>query len=64
MTVADLESRLSVVEAEVAALREALYKERVREGIRVGLEQVERGEVRPAREAFEELRRKHKIPRA
>ena len=63
MTVADIESRLNAVEAEVAALREALYKERVRAGIRIGREQVAQGQVRPAREALEELRQKHNIPR-
>ena len=63
MTVVDIESRLLAVEQEVAALREALETERVREGIRIGLEQVARGQVRPAREALEALRQKHKIPR-
>jgi hypothetical protein len=31
--------------------------------IRTGMEEFERGEGRPAREALEELRRKHGIPR-
>jgi ribosome biogenesis protein Nip4 len=57
MTIADIETRLQAVEEEVAALRDALEVERVREGIRIGLEQVARGQVRPAREALEELRR-------
>ncbi len=34
-----------------------------REGIRQGLEDVERGRVRPAREALETFRRQHGIPR-
>jgi prevent-host-death family protein len=34
-----------------------------REGIRQGLEDVERGRVRPAREALEAFRRQHGIPR-
>jgi PHD/YefM family antitoxin component YafN of YafNO toxin-antitoxin module len=33
------------------------------EGIRRGLQAVEEGRVQPANEAFEEIRRKHKIPR-
>jgi prevent-host-death family protein len=33
------------------------------EGIRRGLEDVARGRTRPAREVFDELRRKHAIPR-
>lgn len=34
-----------------------------REGIRQGLDDVANGQTRPAREAFEELRRRHAIPR-
>jgi prevent-host-death family protein len=33
------------------------------EGIRQGLEDVARGHTRPAREAFDAIRRKHDIPR-
>jgi prevent-host-death family protein len=33
------------------------------EGIRQGLEDVAHGRTRPAREVFEEIRRKHDIPR-
>ncbi len=33
------------------------------EGIRRGLEDVERGRVRPSKEVFEEIRRKYKIPK-
>jgi len=33
------------------------------EGIRQGLEDVARGRTRPAREVFDEIRRKHDIPR-
>lgn len=35
----------------------------VREGIRQGLEQLRRGEGRPAAKFFEEMRRKHGLPR-
>ncbi len=34
------------------------------EGIRKGLEDVKHGRFQPAKEAFEEIRRKHKIPRS
>ena len=33
------------------------------EGIRQGLDDVARGRTRPAREAFDDIRRKHRIPR-
>ena len=33
------------------------------EGIRQGLDDVEQGRTRPAREAFDAIRRKHEIPR-
>ncbi len=35
----------------------------VKEGIRQGLEDVAHGRTRPAREVFDEIRRKHDIPR-
>ena len=35
----------------------------VAEGIRQGLDDVARGHTRPAREVFDEIRRKHAIPR-
>lgn len=33
------------------------------EGVRLGLASMERGEGRPAREMFDDLRRRHAIPR-
>ncbi len=42
---------------DIAALADA------REGIRQGLEDVAAGRTRPAREVFDELRAKHRIPR-
>jgi prevent-host-death family protein len=36
---------------------------RAEEGIRQGLDDVANGRTRPAREAFDEIRRKHAIPR-
>lgn len=35
----------------------------VEEGIRQGLDDVAHGRTRPARDAFDEIRRKHDIPR-
>ena len=42
---------------DIAALADA------EEGIRQGLDDVVQGRTRPAREAFDEIRRKHEIPR-
>jgi PHD/YefM family antitoxin component YafN of YafNO toxin-antitoxin module len=44
-------------------LLEALDRAEATQGIRAGLESLARGEGRPAREVFDELRRKHDIPR-
>jgi predicted transcriptional regulator len=63
MTVADIETRLRVVEEEVAALREELEVERVRAGIRLGLEQAAQGKTVPAREFMEKMRKKYKLAR-
>jgi len=46
-------TRLLEEEAEAASVRQAVAK---------GLEQAERGELRPAEEVFAELRAKHGIP--
>ncbi|MDZ4771878.1 MAG: type II toxin-antitoxin system Phd/YefM family antitoxin [Planctomycetota bacterium] len=53
-----------VVQDAVAYQRilEALDRAEAVQGIRAGLESVKRGEGRPAREVFDELRRKHDIP--
>lgn len=61
MTMADIETRLNTLEQELATLRREVERQRVREGIRKGLEQVERGEVLPAREVLEAMRKKYNI---
>jgi hypothetical protein len=58
----DIETRLRALELEVARLRERLEYTETLEGIRRGLEDVAAGRVRPAREVFEDLRKKHGIP--
>jgi hypothetical protein len=62
MTIEDLESRLSVVEEEVAELRRELETERVRNDLRISREQAVRGKLVPARDAIEALRQKYKHP--
>ena len=47
-------------EAKAGRVRSAAE---VVQGIRAGLDSMRRGEGRPATEAFDELRRKHNIPR-
>jgi hypothetical protein len=41
---------------------EALDRAEAVQGIRAGLESIKQGEGRPARDVFDELRRKHDIP--
>lgn len=62
MTIADIESRLTALEDEIVLLRQELERERIREGIRRGREDVAQGRVVPAREALEALRQKYNIP--
>jgi len=61
-TLTDHEARIVKLEAQVAELRRELEFERMSAIIDRRLEQADRGETRPAREALEELRRKHNIP--
>ncbi|HUO07045.1 MAG TPA: hypothetical protein VM008_01835 [Phycisphaerae bacterium] len=63
MTTAELESRITALEQTVAALKDQLEKTRVAARIQRGLDQADRGQVFPAREALESLRIKHNIPR-
>ena len=62
MTVAELESRILTLEQEVAELKNQLEKSRIAARIQRGLDQADRGQVLPAREALEALRQKHNIP--
>jgi predicted transcriptional regulator len=61
MTTSQLESRLASLEAQVARLEEKLEQTRIAARIRKGLDQADRGEVVPAREALETLRNKYNI---
>ena len=61
-TPSSLESRVAILENQVARLQQELERTRVADRIRRGLDQADRGQVRPAREALESLRRKHNIP--
>ena len=45
------------------SLMEIIDRVEAIEGIRKGLESMERGKGRPAAEVFEEIRRRHQIPR-
>jgi len=52
---------LSFTEARQSLLDFAAYH-RAEEGIRQGIDDVAHGRTRPAREVFDNLRRKHNIP--
>ena len=61
MTTTEFESRLSALESEVAELKKQLEHSRIAARIRRGLDQADRGQTLPAREALESLRKKYKI---
>ncbi len=61
MTTTDVESRLAALEREVATLHKLLEQVRVAARIRRGLDQADRGQALPARQALESLRQKHHI---
>jgi hypothetical protein len=61
MTMSEVESRLSALEAEVAELRGELEKARISAKMKRSIEQFERGEGIPAVQAANELARKHGI---
>jgi predicted transcriptional regulator len=61
MTTTELETRVVALEAEVAQLRQALEQSRITARINRGLDQADRGEVLPAREALESLRKKYNL---
>lgn len=62
MTTAELQSRITELETEVATLREKLEHAETVAGIRKGLEEIERGLGRPAKQVVAELRTKHNLP--
>ena len=57
MTMAQMQRRLNVLERKVGSLETALEYQQAVEGIRRGLESVQRGEGEPARKVFAEIRR-------
>ena len=59
-----LESRVTALEQELANLKRQLEHDRMMAGIQRGMEAANAGRMAPAREVLEELRQKHKIPRA
>ncbi len=59
-----LESRLTALELEVAALKEKIDQSENLAGIERGLDEVNRGLGRPAKEVVEELRTKYNLPRS
>lgn len=63
MPAGTLKERVAALEERVAALSEDLETERVREGIRRGLEQAAQGKTVPAREFMEKMRKKYKLAR-
>ena len=61
MTLAQVQKRLTVLERKIDDLRETIEYQQAVEGIRRGLESVERGEGTPTRKAFAAIRR---VPRS
>jgi predicted transcriptional regulator len=62
MTNPDFESRMALLEAEVAEIREKLDEVEMMAGIERGLDEANRGLGRPAIEVVQELRAKYKLP--
>jgi hypothetical protein len=61
MTLAQVQKRLTVLERKIDDLRETIEYQQAVEGIRRGLESVERGEGTPTGKAFAAIRR---VPRS
>ena len=58
-----LEKRVAILEARVSEMGDRLERLELDNAVRIGDEQVARGEAIPVREAFENLRKKYKIPK-
>jgi predicted transcriptional regulator len=63
MTPAELQSRVSALEDEIASLKEKLEYAQTIAGINRGLDEADRGLGIPLREADQQLRAKYNIPR-
>ncbi len=61
MTSTDIEFRLATLEADVAVLRERLEHAEAVAGIKRGLDELNRGLGRPAKEVVKRLRAKHHL---
>jgi len=61
MPATDVESRITALEQQVATLHKLLEQTRIAARIRRGLDQADRGQTLPAREALESLRKKYNI---
>jgi len=55
------ESRLATLERKVASLQKLLEHRRIAARIRRGLDQADRGQTLPARQALQAIRQKYKI---
>ena len=64
MTLSQMQKRLTALERRIGELHRALEYQQAVEGIRRGLESVERGEGESVRMAFARIRRRHKFARA
>ena len=62
MTTTEIESRLASLEADVALLRQRLEHAEALAGIKRGLDELNRGLGRPARDVVKDLRAKHNLP--
>ncbi len=63
MTVSELESRVTSLEAEVEELRRQLDYTQALAGIKRGLDEADRGLGTPLQQVDEQLRTKYSIPR-
>jgi hypothetical protein len=59
-----MQKRLTALERRIGELHRALEYQHAVEGIRRGLESIERGKGEPAHVALARIRRRHKVARA
>ena len=63
MTLGQIAKRLTALEKQIGSLQNQLDYQQAVEGIRRGLDSVDRGEGEPVRKAFAKIRRKHSARR-